>query len=316
MPDCCLFLSVIGLSRRGTAGVVGRAMRLRHWLLTLYGPLPPAKLADGAFHSLIFFFVVGTYWQLRSLKTSVFAATVGLDSLPFAKLMSVVVVSSLLVPYGMAVDFVRPRYRLLGVLCGSYATVFVLLAISLFGSSMGVGTSAPSKLVGWLTFFSIESYGSIVVSCFWQHINSRSSFHDARAVYGLIVAGGQVGQFVFSTLVASSRTIGVPLNILIGGICSFSPVALMAAWSARGHRLGPPAHLLEGNGTRAADADADGADIDGGGDGEDSGGGGGEDGGGGGGRSRRRRGGGFGRVGGDGDPDGMGSSRRGHSSLP
>ena len=132
-------------------------------------------------------FVVGIYWMMRSLKDSVFATLVGLEYQPQAKMLSLFVVTAVLFAYNKVVDLVE-RNRLLAVICGSYALVFVAIAVCLKSTSFGLYGDdgaplppSPERLLGWVHYFAIESYGSLAVSLFWQWTNSIVDLKAAKA---------------------------------------------------------------------------------------------------------------------------------------
>ena len=186
-----------------------------HRLVTcLYGELEHEKLVQASYFSALLCFVVGIYWMMRSLKDSVFATLIGLEWQPTAKMLSLVVVTAMLFVYNKIVDLV-PRHRLFLVICGFYSLVFLAMAIylaspyGLYDSDGVVNPASPERLSGWVHYFAIESYGSLVVSLFWQWTNSQVRLKEAKAQYGLIVAGGQIGAITGCTLVVGSNTFGV-----------------------------------------------------------------------------------------------------------
>ena len=153
----------------------------------LYGELSHEALVQASFFSALLCFIVGVYWMMRSLKDSVFASVVGLEYQPQAKMFSLVVVSVVLVAYNKIVDIV-PRHRLFAVICGAYSTLFVATAVMLTSTTHGlVGPDgqpippSPERWLGWIHYFAIESYGSLVVSLFWQYLNSQVNLKEATA---------------------------------------------------------------------------------------------------------------------------------------
>ena len=51
----------------------------------------------------------------------------------------------------------------------------------------------PARIVGWVSFVAIESYGSLAVALFWAFTNSTVDLEAAKASYGLVIAGAQIG---------------------------------------------------------------------------------------------------------------------------
>ena len=79
--------------------------RLHRLLRCLYGDaLSRAACVQSAAFAALLCLVVGVYWMMRSLKDSIFAAVVGLEYQPRAKLLSLLVVTALLLPYGVLVE--------------------------------------------------------------------------------------------------------------------------------------------------------------------------------------------------------------------
>jgi hypothetical protein len=63
-------------------------------------------------------------------------------------------------------------------------------------------TTDPSiwKILGFVQYVAIESYGSIGVAAFWSFTNSRLDLISAEQHYGLIIAVAQVGAIIGATL--------------------------------------------------------------------------------------------------------------------
>jgi ATP/ADP translocase len=209
---------------------------LKGIITMLYGELTPTELVQASFFSLLLCFIVGIYWMMRSLKDSVFATIVGLEYQPMAKMLSLVVVTLLLFCYNKIVDCV-PRHNLFAVICGGYSAVFVLTAVMLTSTTFGLNgpdgeplPPSPSRWLGWIHYFAIESYGSLVVSLFWQYLNSQVNLKAAKAQYGLITAGGQVGAITGCTLVVGSKRFGVPQLYGFGGVLTLVSPVIVAVY--------------------------------------------------------------------------------------
>lgn len=146
------------------------------------------------FLSLTLFFIIGGYWLLRSLKDAVLSSLVGLEYQPLAKVYSLVVVLTVIFIYNALVDLV-PRHYLFYILGSIYSIIFSLIACGLADPHYGLESSLPTgphRWLGWISYFAIESYGSVSVSLFWSFVNSVYSFDGAKRSYGYIIAGAQV----------------------------------------------------------------------------------------------------------------------------
>lgn len=70
------------------------------------------------------------------------------------------------------------------------------------------------KILGYITFVAIESYGSIAVATFWSYVNSTLSLPEAERYYGTIIALAQLGAIAGSTMVTTHIWNHVTLIIL------------------------------------------------------------------------------------------------------
>jgi len=68
-----------------------------------------------------------------------------------------------------------------------------------------------------VSYCAIESFGSIFVSLFWSFVNSSVSLEHAKASYGLIIAGAQIGAILGPTMAVMSSAIGVANLYAFGG---------------------------------------------------------------------------------------------------
>lgn len=69
-----------------------------------------------------------------------------------------------------------------------------------------------------MSYCAIESFGSIFVSLFWSFVNSTVSLEHAKASYGLIIAGAQIGAILGPTLAVMSSSLGVANLYGFGGL--------------------------------------------------------------------------------------------------
>lgn len=199
-------------------------------------------LVHAGFYALLMCAIVGVYWLLRSLKDSVFATVVGLEYQPIAKMSSLVVVTVLLLLYNKGVDLLAGKSPqrsgvgapLFAAVFSCYAAVFLAVAAGLGSTQYGLyGPSgeplspSPYRLLGWVFYFAIESYGTLSVSLFWQFVNSQVGVKAAKSQYGIIVAGGQVGAIGGCTIVISCRSLGVPRLAGLGALLTLLPVLLL-----------------------------------------------------------------------------------------
>lgn len=109
-------------------------------------------------------------------------------------------------------DSVRASLFLYLGIC--YSLVFLLVAYVIdyhpgFSAKVSPELSSSSKLLwrlmAYVTFAMIESFGSLTVATFWSYTNSTLVLHDAERYYGLIIACAQIGAIGGSTMVTKDR---------------------------------------------------------------------------------------------------------------
>ena len=79
---------------------------------------------------------------------------------------------------------------------GIYSVVFLSLSWALASTTCGEG-----GLLGWLSYVTIESYGSINAALFWSFANTITKPKDQKVTYGLLVAVAQLGSIAGPTVV-------------------------------------------------------------------------------------------------------------------
>ncbi|OQR89924.1 hypothetical protein ACHHYP_05942 [Achlya hypogyna] len=202
---------------------------------TLYGDIAEDDRWRAAWLSGTLFFIIGGYWLLRSLKDTVLATLVGLEYQPMAKMLSLAVVLGMVFLYNRLVDLVE-RHTLFYIVGAFYGASFGVIAFALALPTVGLTNEIPSpeRYLGWLSYFVIESYGSITVSLFWSFVNFTFDYTRAKSTYGLIIAGSILGPCLVTNVAALG---GVPT---LYGIGALTPVcmALMVAGYVRRY---PPA---------------------------------------------------------------------------
>jgi len=170
------------------------------------------------------FFIIGGYWLLRSLKDPVIATICGVEYIPLAKMLSVVVVLVLVFVYNKLIDLF-PKHQLFYIVGGFYATLFTIIAAALAAPATSTTSiyntdASPYRLLGWISYCSIESFGSIGVSLFWAFTNSTYNLEGAKKAYGLMVACAQLGSIAGPTLVSvGTVSYGVPTMYFCGALC-------------------------------------------------------------------------------------------------
>lgn len=143
---------------------------------------------------LIFFLVVGAYTITRDLKSSIFISVVGREYVPWAKVLTMVLLVPLIFLYSRTVDLMK-RYQLLSFYSLIFGLGGFIFAYLLGHPEHGLANpiTSPYRVWGWLFFLFGEGYSPFVISVFWAFANSVSSPEEAKRNYGFVVSGSKLG---------------------------------------------------------------------------------------------------------------------------
>lgn len=171
--------------------------------------------------ALIFFCIIGTYWALRPLKESVFATTVGIDLLPFAKILSIGFIIPLVLLYSKLIEFVSHK-KIFYMIIGLYGLLALLFTYFLMHPLYGLANTveSPTRLVGWFFYVFVESFGSMAALLFWVIVTDITLPEPAKRGFPVIYLFGQLGNFSGPWLLRASR-LGFSTSAPIVGICGF-----------------------------------------------------------------------------------------------
>lgn len=186
----------------------------------LYGDkLPPEEMIRILTLATTLFFMIGGYWLLRSLKDSVLMALCGVKAIPKAKMLSVFVVLGVVSFYNHLLDSDLPKHQLFYIFGTFYFVLFTVIAFLLMDPNIGLDNKFQSedRILGWVSYCSIESFGSVMVSLFWSFANSNISLETAKASYGVMVATAQLGSIIGPAVVqVFSNSWGLARCYLLG----------------------------------------------------------------------------------------------------
>jgi len=152
--------------------------------------------------STIFSAIIGAYWLLRPIKNSIFMAVVGENFIPYAKIMSVVLLFPLVMIYSKLIDKYS-RNKLFYVLLTVYGLIALIFAFIMQNPTLGLANEleSPWRLWGWAFYLYIESFGSLLVALFWAFTTDVTKSESAADGFRLIVLGGQIGNILGPTIV-------------------------------------------------------------------------------------------------------------------
>lgn len=171
----------------------------------------------------MFFLIIGSYWLLRLLKNTLlykiafpealgWPADYGRLMQPVAKFWSPFIIIGLVLLYSKLVDLFE-KHRLFYLLISIYTLLFgcitIMLGIRHFMGDAFLGKSVLAAL-GWISYFTIESFGSLIAALFWSFTASITTTDSAKRGYPLIAALAQLG-----AIFGSAPTLGIAQ---LGGI--------------------------------------------------------------------------------------------------
>jgi len=178
--------------------------------------------------ALSFMLTVGTYWLMRLLKDIVlyklafpvslgWSADTGRLLIPTVKAASPVFVFLLVLLYSKLVDIFE-KQKLIYIIVSFYMTMFSIMAVillikQLYGEEfLGWYILAASSIVGYLF---TESFGSLVIALFWSFTISSTTSDQAKRAFPFIVAAGQFGAILGSSLILIKTNIIWPFYAIV-----------------------------------------------------------------------------------------------------
>lgn len=199
--------------------------------------------------------LIGCYWMLRILKDIIFFAIAfpeafgyakghGADLQPQAKIWSLGVVFCSILAYTPLVDKFK-KHQLFYIVGAVYAIVFACISVVLFANNYGMlGATETAKnilaLTGWTSYFSIESFGSVMIPLFWAFVVSITKTESAKVGFPIIVAGAQIGSIAGSAIhIVSDNQAAL---LVLGCVLIFTNMVIIHYFMRT-----TPAYLLEGN---------------------------------------------------------------------
>ncbi|MGK3746706.1 MAG: AAA family ATP:ADP antiporter [Bacillariaceae sp.] len=201
----------------------GQSKRALHKLYRrLYGDkLPPSEMLRTLCLAMTLFFMIGGYWLLRSLKDSVLMALCGVQAIPKAKMLSVFVVLGVVSVYNHLLDSDLAKHQLFYIFGTFYFVLFIIIALMLMNPTIGLANKYQDegRVLGWVSYCAIESFGSVMVSLFWSFANSNITLETAKSSYGVMVAFAQLGSIIGPAIVTRyAATWGIAQCYMLGAM--------------------------------------------------------------------------------------------------
>lgn len=189
----------------------------------------------------IFFVIIGSYWLMRVMKDAQFALLVGYQNEPLAKIVSVGFVIITLLFYNRLIDLFK-KTALFYFVCIFFGLTFIILGAgtAYFSAQIAANTIitdpallplSASKLTGWLTYFALESFGSLLPALFWSFVASTVTTDSAKKGYGLILAFGQIGAILGAWTTYHFSGWGLGSLFILGGLIVMLVPLLVSAYA-------------------------------------------------------------------------------------
>jgi AAA family ATP:ADP antiporter len=199
---------------------------------------------------LIFALIIGIYWTLRPLKDSIFIQLVDKMDLPYAKTISVLALLPLVMFYTRLLESTS-REKMLIILPAFYGLTILGFGAVMFiaqapAEEIAVRSMLPyigTKILGYLWYLFVESFGSLVVALFWAFATDTTEAPSAKRGFPLVVTMGQMGGVICPYGIGGlPHRLGLTtdtLSMMILGLLSLS-IILMVRYFLRA----TPNHLL------------------------------------------------------------------------
>ncbi len=188
----------------------------------LWGDLRGDELKKFILLAVGFFFLIGPYWILKTLKDSIFINTVGTAWQPDVKILSLVFTLPLVLIYSKLVD-IMSKEKMIYSMVLIYGTIGLLFVYFFYHPTIGLANqvASPSRVLGWAFCLYVDSYISLMLTLYWSFINDVTTPESAGKGYALVIFGSQLGGLVFILLgkaLAADTTLyatRAPLSALI-----------------------------------------------------------------------------------------------------
>ncbi|MFH0897999.1 MAG: Npt1/Npt2 family nucleotide transporter [bacterium] len=177
--------------------------------------------------ALGYFFIIGSYSVLRSLKTPIFMGFVGKEWQPASRFITLFSLIPCMFFYSKLVDRFK-RHQLVYVVIGACFALSFTFALFFAHPAYGIKNTitTPYRLLGWAFEVFMDVYSALVITTYWSFVNSICTPEFAGKGYGIIVAISRIGgiatttfALLFSTYSGFEKHTSIPLLALLGSLC-------------------------------------------------------------------------------------------------
>ena len=164
----------------------------------------------------LFFLIIGSFWLLGSLQEPIFYHLVGRQYHPQVNMIAFFAIVPLMFAYLAALQ----RWGATRVFVGAsllYAAFFTGAAVLLQHPTIGFANTQPdaSRLLGWVVYAIIKTYGSVLVTLFWTFATSITTIEEAKITFPAIFAFAQLGSMGGSHLACHAAEWGISALLFV-----------------------------------------------------------------------------------------------------
>lgn len=169
---------------------------------------------------IIFCGIILIYWALRPMKDGIFNAMIGIGYQPWAKGLSLILMLPIVILYSKLVD-TFPRHKVFYFLTGLYGAIALIMFFCFSDPSIGLANTvkSPTRILGWVWYIWVESFGSLIVALFWAIVSDMTSPESAKRGFPLIALLGQIGN-IFGPYIMNAKRLGFSSSAPVVGILS------------------------------------------------------------------------------------------------
>lgn len=189
----------------------------------IWGNLTVSEIKRFGLLAVSLMLTIGPYWMLRVVREAIFIDLVGVRWQPWGKIASVIFIIPLILIYSKLIDLFK-KEKLFYVIYFTYVVLFLGIAfftefpdyIMWAGSTSPFFSWIPGKLVGWLSYAIVESFGALAPALFWSFVASYTTTEAAKRGYGMILSVTQLGTISGTLFIANfSQRLGLTIIIVI-----------------------------------------------------------------------------------------------------
>ena len=186
---------------------------------TWFGHFSAEELKKFILLGITYGVIIGVYWTLRVSKDSVFMYMVGPQYRGVAKLISLAIFLPIVILYSKALAKFH-RHKMMYVLATFYGLGTLLFGLLFLHPTLGLSnvTMSTDRLLAWIFYVFVESYGSLVPALFWAFAADITDSDSARRGFPFAVMIAQALSTLtlqFLTPLAGAQQLGSSAYVII-----------------------------------------------------------------------------------------------------